>query len=350
MELLSIFLLSLIGLLQMNDTTELIFAGDAMQHGWQIRAAAQADGSYDYCECFSLIEDEIQQAHYAVVNLECPLGGRPYRGYPVFSSPDEYAKQLQLSGFDMLLTANNHCLDSGTAGLKRTISVLDEMGIAHIGTYSDESERMRRLPMIKDINGVKIAFLTYTYGTNGFPVRKPIIVDLIDRDLIKKDVEQAREVGAEMVCVCMHWGNEYEQLPSRSQLNLAQYLKELGVEMVIGSHPHVVQPMELQYDAHNGSGMVVAYSLGNFISNQNDLNGRGGAMAKIRLVRYDDCPAILDVIPNLVFCQKPLNKGDNYKLIPQNLMDSVRDDSKTTYEQFMLNTNKLFKKYNINID
>ena len=350
MELLSIFLLSLIGLLQMNDTTELVFAGDAMQHGWQIKAAAQADGSYDYSECFALLEDDIQKAHYAVVNLESPLGGKPYRGYPVFSSPDEYAKQLKLSGFDMLLTANNHCLDSGTAGLKRTISVLDEMGIAHVGTYCDETDRLQRLPMIKEINGVKIAFLTYTYGTNGFPVGKPVVVDLIDRDLIKNDVTRAREADAELVCVCMHWGNEYEQLPSKTQRNLAQYMKELGVELVIGSHPHVVQPMEMSFDAHKGSGMATVYSLGNFISNQNDLNGRGGAMVKIRLARYEDCPVVLDVMPKLVFCQKPLNKGENYKLIPQNLIDSVRVDSKRTFELFMSNTSDLFKKYNINID
>ena len=350
MELLSIFLLSLIGLLQMNDTTELVFAGDAMQHGWQVKAAAQADGSYDYSECFTLLEDDIQKAHYAVVNLECPLGGKPYRGYPMFSSPDEYAKQLKHSGFDMLLTANNHCLDSGIAGLKRTISVLDEMGVAHIGTYCDEADRLKRLPLIEDVNGIKIAFLTYAYGTNGFPVRKPIIVDLIDPDLIKKDVEQAREVGADMVCVCMHWGNEYEQLPSKSQRELVRYMKDLGVEMVIGSHPHVVQPMEMCYGEHNGVGMVTAYSLGNFISNQNDLNSRGGAMVKIRLTRYENYPVILDVIPKLFFCQKPLNKGDNYRLIPQNLIDSVRPDSKRKFEQFMLNTNVLFKKYNININ
>lgn len=350
MEMLSIFLLSLIGLLQMNDTTELVFAGDAMQHGPQINAAAQVDGSYDYSECFTLLEGDIKKAHYAVVNLECPLGGKPYKGYPVFSSPDEFARQLQLSGFDLLLTANNHCMDSGADGLKRTISVLDEMGVAHIGTYLSEAKRRDRLPMIKDINGLKVAFLTYTYGTNGFSVPKPVMVDMINRDLIRADVKQARDAGAEMICVCMHWGNEYEQLPSRYQRNLAQYMRELGVEMVIGSHPHVVQPMEMNYEAHNGSGMATVYSLGNFISNQNDLNSRGGAMVTVKLARYDGIPVVLDVEPELIFCQKPLYGKGNYTLIPQNLKDSVRVDSKRTFEQFMLNADNLFKKYNKNID
>lgn len=348
--MLSIFLLSLLGLLQMNDTTELVFAGDAMQHGPQLKAAAQADGTFDYSDCFSLLEDDIKSAHFAVVNLECPLGGEPYKGYPIFSCPDDFARQLKKSGFDLLLTANNHCMDSGGAGLKRTIKALDEMGVAHMGTYLNEKDRQERLPMIMEINGLKIAFLTYTYGTNGIPVPKLAIVDLIEENKIKNDVQTARENGAELVCVCMHWGNEYEQLPSVRQQKLAQRLEEMGVELVIGSHPHVVQPMELSYDSHNGTGMAIVYSLGNFISNQNDLNSRGGAMVTVKLAEYDNRPVVLDVKRELLFCQKPLYGKGNYKLIPCTKSDSVRADSKTTFEQFMRNAENLFRKHNKNID
>ena len=349
MELLSIFLLSLIGLLQMNDTTEVAFVGDAMQHGPQIQAA-RANGSYDYSNCFELLENDIRNANYAVANLECPLGGEPYRGYPLFSAPDECARQLKRSGLDMLITANNHCMDCGSRGVLRTISVLDTLGIAHVGTYSDGIDRVSRLPNIVDVNGIKMAFLAYTYGTNGIIPKAPVVVDLIKKERITEDVRNARQAGAEMVCACMHWGNEYEMLPSAYQREMAAFLKTIGVDMIIGSHPHVVQPMELDYMAGKGTGNLLVYSLGNFISNQNDLNSRGGAMVKVQLAKYDDIPVILDVKPILFFCQKPNANDRNYRLIPQNLGDSVRVESKKVFEQFMRNATDLFKRKNKNIN
>ena len=350
MELLSIMMLTLLGLLQMNDTTEVVFVGDAMQHGPQLRVAAQADGAFDYSDCFTLLEDEIKSADYAVANLECPLGGKPYRGYPLFSAPDDFAYQLQKSGFDLLLTANNHCMDAGRSGAERTIKVLDELNIGHVGTYSDAAEREKRLPYIVDVNGVKIAFLAYTYGTNGIPVKAPVVVDLIDEKLIATDVRKAREKGAEMVCACVHWGNEYELRPSKSQRQLAEVMKSEGVDLIIGSHPHVVQPMEVDFSANSGVGVATVYSLGNFISNQNDVNSRGGAMVKVLLARYDDRPVILGVKPSLFFCQKPFYGKGNYRLVPQNLTDEIRVDSKSTFELFMKNATRLFDKYNKNID
>lgn len=346
----SIFLLSLLGLLQMNDTTEIVFVGDAMQHGPQIRAAAKADGTFDYSECFTLVEDDIKNVDFAVANLECPLGGEPYRGYPAFSAPDAFARQLSESGFDLLQLANNHILDAKGAGVLRTIKTLDGFGIPHIGAYADASERAERLPYIADVNGMKIAFLSYTYGTNLFDASSSVVVDRINRDAIAEDARMARENGAEMVCACLHWGNEYELLPSKYQRSLADFLLTEGVDMIIGSHPHVVQPMEVDFSAGGGCGGVVAYSLGNFISNQNDLNSRGGAMVKVQLARYDDVPVVLGMSYKLFFCQKPSKRGENYKLIPQNFSDSVRVDSKRTFERYMLNTTDLLKKNNKNID
>ena len=350
MELLTIFMLSLLGLLQMNDTTEVVFAGDAMQHGRQIKAAQRADGSFDYTDCFTLLESDIKKADFAVVNLECPLGGAPYQGYPLFSCPDEFAKQLQTSGFDLLLTANNHCMDSGKKGAQRTVTTLDGMGVAHIGVYQDTAQRSKRVPYVTDVNGIKMAFLTYTYGTNGLTVKEPLVVDLIDEKVMATDIKKARAEGAEMVCVCMHWGNEYEKLPSKRQRELAEMMRSEGVDMIIGSHPHVVQPMEMNYAENAGAGHAVVYSLGNFISNQNDLDSRGGAMATVTIARYEDRPVILGVKPTLLFCQKSVGKKDNYMLIPQNQYAKVREDSKSTFEQFMSNAMKLFEKYNKNIE
>lgn len=350
MELLTIMMLSLLGLLQMNDTTEVVFVGDAMQHGPQLKAALQSDGSYDYTDCFTMLEEDIKSADFAVANLECPLGGKPYKGYPVFSCPDDFALQLQKSGFDLLLTANNHCMDSGKSGAERTVKALDDMGINHIGVYLNATERGKRLPYIADVNGIKMAFLTYTYGTNGMPVKAPLVVDLIDEKQIEADVRKARAEGAEMVCVCMHWGNEYEKMPSKRQRELREVMKNAGVDLIIGSHPHVVQPMEVDFSENRGVGLATVYSLGNFISNQNDLDSRGGAMARVTITRYNDRPVILGVKPTLFFCQKPLNGKGNYTLIPQNLGDRVRVDSKSTFEQFMNNATQLFEKYNKNIE
>lgn len=350
MELLSIFLLSLFGLLQMNDTTEMVFVGDAMQHGPQIKAATKTDGTYDYGECFTLVEDDIKSADYAVANLECPLAGKPYKGYPAFSAPDEYAQQLSETGFDLLQLANNHILDAYGKGVLRTIKTLDSIGIEHLGAYENEIERETKLPYVKDVNGIKIAFLSYTYGTNLYDSRTDVIIDRINRDLMAVDVKKARDAGAEIVCMCLHWGNEYELLPSKSQRSLTEFLQSIGVDLIIGSHPHVVQPMELEYSMNNGSGGLVVYSLGNFISNQNDINSRGGAMAKVLLTRYEDKPVLAGVSYKLFFCQKPSKKGENYKLIPQNFADSVRVDSKKAFAQYMYNTETLLKKNNKNID
>ena len=134
MKLLSILMLSLVSLLQSNQTVNLTFVGDAMQHAPQITAALQADGTYDYSPCFEYVKQDIAWADLAVVNLECPLGGKPYTGYPCFSAPDSYARQLRDVGFDLFLTANNHCLDRRDKGLVRTCQALDSLGIPHIGT------------------------------------------------------------------------------------------------------------------------------------------------------------------------------------------------------------------------
>ena len=349
MELLSILLLSLVGLLQMNDTTELAFVGDAMQHGAQIRAAAQEDGSYDYSPCFALVEKYIKDADYAVANLECPLGGKPYSGYPMFSCPDDYARHLNDTGFDLLVTANNHCLDCGDRGLKRTIEALDGMNIPHIGTYTDKAERAAKLPFICDIGGMRVAFLSYTYGTNGFSATTPVVIDFINKKQISADVADARRAGAELVCACMHWGNEYEMSPSAYQRDLADFLVSAGVDLIIGSHPHVVQPMEMRYAEKNARGAFVAYSLGNFISNQNDATSRGGAMVKVDVARYEDVPVVLGATYKLVFCQKPAGKGDNYRLFPQDMAEGVRTDSQNAFNVFMERTLKVLNKNNKNM-
>lgn len=263
MTLLHLLLLSFVSMLFGSEKADIVFAGDAMQHKAQIDAASRGGGVYDYSDCFKALSPYISDADYAVVNLETPLGGEPYSGYPCFSAPDSYLDALTDAGFDMMLTANNHTLDKRDRGLVRTLDKLDERNVTHLGTYRNAAERDSVLPMIVDIAGFKVGFLNYTYGTNGITLSSDAVVDYIDRDKMARDIARTRSCGAELVAVCVHWGLEYQLLPSPAQRQLADFLVEQGVDMIIGGHPHVIQPMEMRRRA-DGSNVVVVYSLGNF--------------------------------------------------------------------------------------
>lgn len=346
-QAITIFLLSLTQLLGLGQEISLLFAGDAMQHGPQIKAAHQYDGSYDYSSCFQYVEDDIKAADYAVINLECPLGGKPYGGYPSFSAPDEYAAQLKASGFDLFLTANNHCLDKRDAGLRRTIVTLDHLGIPHIGTYVSAKARTEQVPMIVDIKGLKMAMLSYTYGTNGIPVQGNVVVDYINRNRISADIDEARARGAKAICVNIHWGIEYQLLPVESQRSLADWLvEEKGVDLIIGGHPHVIEPMEIRHSSRFDKDVLLVYSLGNFISNQNGENSRGGAMVNVTLNVVSGTIATIKATYKLFFCQKPKQRGENYVLIPADRKDLIRTDSRQAFDIFMRNARNIFDKYN----
>lgn len=320
-----------------NDEAEIVFAGDAMMHQHQIDVAKNDRGGYDFSEYFSEIDEYIYSADYAVVNLETPVSTAPYTGYPQFNAPSEYLDALSHAGFDLFLTANNHTLDRRDHGLCNTIDSLDIRKLAHIGTYKNEDERDNALPFIRDINGIKVAFLNYTYGTNGIEPRKDVKVDYINLDLIKGDVEKSRENGAEFIFVCIHWGNEYQLLPHSSQKELAEYLWGLGVDAIIGSHPHVVQPIEFK------DGRLVVYSLGNFISNMKTKDTRGGAMVKVVLKRRPDgTVAIDDASYRLVFTEPP-SDGTNFRL---QWVDKSRDSRAKAFSE---SARKVYGKYNINV-
>jgi poly-gamma-glutamate synthesis protein (capsule biosynthesis protein) len=346
MSLLSILLLSVVSLLQSNHTVNLVFVGDAMQHAPQITAAQQPDGTYDYTPCFQYIEDDIQWADLAVVNLECPLGGKPYTGYPCFSAADSYAQRLKDVGFDLFLTANNHCLDRRDKGLVRTCQTLDSLHIPHIGTYRDQQERDRLVPYIVNVKGIKIAFLDYTYGTNGIPVQGNVIVNLLDQQQIERDIALARERGADAICVNLHWGIEYQLKPVAAQRTLADWLVSQGVDLIIGGHPHVVEPMEMRYSQEYDKNVLLVYSMGNFISNQSDIDTRGGAMVKVSMRLENGKPVIVEPRYKLFFVQKPVAHGENYVLIPEARPDLLRPDAKAEFTRFMQRTHDLVMSNN----
>ncbi|MDE7160687.1 MAG: CapA family protein [Muribaculaceae bacterium] len=332
---------------------DLLFAGDAMQHQAQLDIALrEGDGQrYDYSDCFSLIAPDITAADYAVVNLEVPLGGGPhYRGYPCFSAPDSFAEALRDAGFDMMLTANNHCLDSGDRAARRTLAALDSLGIDHIGTFHDAAQRERFVPFIKDIHGIRFAFLNYTYGTNGISPREGMEVALIDRDRMAREIKLAREAGAEMVVVTVHWGIEYVLLENANQRDLANFLIDQGVDMIIGGHPHVIQPMHIVHNDKTGKDVLVVYSLGNFISNMKTADTRGGALVKVRVERDEKGePVIRHAAYDTFFAAKPEGKGTNFKVYPSRLDTLIPPSQRGHWLLFDRNARRIFDIHNTSV-
>ncbi len=326
----------------------LLFAGDAMMHQLQIDVARQSDGSYSFDGYFDDIAPLIKEADYAVVNLETPAALGHFSGYPMFNSPDAYIDELKKAGFDMMLTANNHTLDRRDHGLIRTVDLLDAKELDHIGTYRNDAARDSIMPFIKDINGFQIGFLNYTYGTNGIDVQGNVVVDYIDREKIDRDIRQARNQGAELICVAVHWGQEYKLLPNSHQKSLADFLFEQGVDMVIGGHPHVIQPMEMRCSS-GGDNRFLVYSLGNFISNMKTKDTRGGAIARVHLTRDDFGKAIISSADyDLVFTVPGEKGGDNFRLVYADSCDDRRWISHA--RAFSSSAKNIFDNHNINVN
>ncbi len=268
------------------DTLTLMFIGDVMSHMPQVTAAQQEDGTYDYAPCYRFLAPYIASADICIANMEVPLAGAPYSGYPQFSCPDNMMSQLYEAGVDVFLTSNNHTCDKGAKGIRRTIQVMDSLGIPHVGTYLDSVDFQQRNPLIVEKNGFRIAILNYTYGTNGIPAPNPFIVNLLDSACIARDVARARELKADYIIVMPHWGIEYERHQNKKQMGYANYMYDCGADMVIGGHPHVVQPITLENKNQLGVPQrITAYSLGNFVSNQRKRYTDGGIIVQCQLVR-----------------------------------------------------------------
>lgn len=274
---------------QPNIVSTLAVCGDAMSHMPQTRDAYDSQaGAYDYKPMIRFAKPWIEQADYAVVNLETTFAGGPdYSGFPAFNTPDALGDALKDAGFDLVSTANNHCLDRGYDGMVRTLDVLDNLGLAHVGTYRSAVERAAQNGVhVADVGGIKVAFLSYTYGTNGIPLSKshPDTVNLLHTDYMSEaqvldtariadDLAAAEALSPDLIAVIVHWGVEYQTTQNEHQEEIADFLFDHGADVILGSHPHVLQPMETRTltdrDGTTHTGFV-CWSLGNFISSQND--------------------------------------------------------------------------------
>lgn len=263
-----------------SQEVSFLFMGDIMGHGPQIRSAYQnSEKKYNYDKVFEPLEDIISSVDFAVANLEVTLAGPPYMGYPQFSSPDELAEACKNNGMDVLVTANNHSCDRKNSGVIRTVEVLDSFKILHTGTFKDEKKRDQENLLILSKKGIKVGLLNYTYGTNGIPFSTPAYVNMLDSSLIKQDVINARKKKLDKLIVFVHWGYEYRDFPNSYQKKFNTFFNEIGVDVVIGSHPHVLQPMI--YNIENNKEFLTVFSLGNFVSNQRESRKDGGAMFRL---------------------------------------------------------------------
>ena len=289
---------------------KLAFCGDIVAHTGLNDQAKKSDGTYNYVSIFSGASDFVKNADYAVCTMETTFPDTTeYSGYPMFKTPADLAVSLKKLGIDMVNTASNHCMDSLLPGLVRTLDVLDKNGLDHVGTYRSQEERDANSGiLVKNINGVSFAFLSFTYGTNAIPVTDyPYCANIffkdylntltdIDYDRLKTDMAAARALNTDMIVVQMHWGNEYYTEPVDYQKELADLLFQQGADIIIGGHTHVPEPMELRRvkdDEGNEKTCFLVYSLGNFVSCQDD--------------KYTDLTAVLNID-----IQKNLDTGETY--------------------------------------
>ena len=316
----------------------LVFAGDLMAHTPMLTAARRmaakiADSAgFDFRPMFRHVAERFRRADYAVVNLETTLSRGHYSGYPCFRSPIQLAEAMADMGIDAAVTANNHCCDGGALGIATTVEVLDSLGIAHTGTFADSVDYKLNNPHYFKCRGISFALFSYTYGTNGLPVPKGRIVNLTDSVAMARDLLSAPTDSVDVRIVFIHWGNEYERRENPHQRMLSGFLHRHGADIVIGSHPHVIQPFEAD------STSVTIYSLGNFISNQQWRYSDGGLIATIDVEKRADSHPTYKATLEPVWVMRP-----DYTVIPVETGDTIQmpESLRRRYIEFLDDTRSL---------
>jgi poly-gamma-glutamate synthesis protein (capsule biosynthesis protein) len=265
---------------------DIVMIGDMLVHEGVYNSGRMADGTYNFDHLFTHIKDDVQSADIAIANQETILGGTQLglSAYPRFNSPQEIGDALVNAGFNVILHATNHVMDKGEMGVANTLNFWREKhpDIAVLGIHSNWDDYSEKNVYVYQKNELKFAILNYTYGTNGLsvPSGKEYMVDMLSEEKVKKDIEYAKTV-ADFIVVCPHWGTEYVMESSEYQRKWAQFFADNGVDLVIGTHPHVIEPVEYVTSTDGTKSTLVYYSLGNFVSNQDTVATMLGGMAKV---------------------------------------------------------------------
>jgi len=338
------------------EKLSLLFIGDIMGHDEQIWSAENREThTFNYDDVFRYIKPVISEADISIANFEVTLGGPPYMGYPQFSSPPALAAACKNAGIDYMVTANNHAADRGKSGIAGTINRLDSLGIPHTGTFLNSSSRDTLYPLMFEKNGISIALLNYTYGTNGINVPEPLIVNILEKNVITEDIKKARTKKPDITILFLHWGTEYDTVPSKIQTDLTEYFFSLGVDLIIGSHPHVLQKMVWSKQISGGKDGIVVYSMGNFVSNQRKPKTDGGAIVRIDFTKIDNQFKISDAGYYLTWVYTPIEKyRKKFFIIPCSQFENYPDffSKPAEYIQmkdYITGARSLLYKQNINI-
>ncbi|WP_147534714.1 CapA family protein [Bacillus marasmi] len=291
--------------------------GDILIHDWVYQDAA-VDQTYDFKPMLTNVKPFMTKPDYLIANQETILGGveMGLSSYPTFNSPQEVGDAFIDAGVDFVTTANNHSLDKGERGILAEIDYFNRVGLPYVGVFKDPQDQQTL--RIMNINGIKAAILSYTYGTNGIPIPngKEYLVNLIDQDKIKAEIKRAKQ-QADIVIMSMHWGNEYQRFPATLQKDLAQFLVNEGADIIFGHHPHVLQPMEWLTDPAGRRAFVI-YSLGNFLSGQmHDYKDIGG-LATIDVKKTVNTTGVKIELSNPSFLPTYVSnqKLQNYRVVP----------------------------------
>ena len=298
----------------------LVAFGDYMVHRPQINGAKTADG-FDFTGDFQYLKPYIEAADVAMINLETTLtdGAKGYTTFPLFASPIEIARDLKTVGFDVVSTANNHAYDTFGPGVETTYRALTDAGMDVVGTGENKAE-----PLIKTVNGMKIGFLSYTYGLNGNDgvmknSEKPEAVAVYSEEKADEDIKALKAAGVDAIVCFMHWGVEYVKEPTAEQKKQAAYLAKKGVDIIFGSHPHV--PLSTDYIVDGDRSTFVAYSMGNFVSNQrreymNTSRVETGQMVRAQLTKDKKGTRVTAFLPDALYVDKYWGDRLHFDVLP----------------------------------
>jgi len=334
-------------------------AGDAMSHMPIVKSVWDTSCKcYDYSDVFKYLSPLIRNSDIAFINYETTNGGKPYSGFPKFSGPDTLAWFLKSAGFNFFVNANNHSVDKGLYGINRTLDVFDRYKISHTGVFRDSNERIKTYPVILHQKGFKIAILNYTFSTNYIETPAPAIINKIDTVLIKSDLENALDSMPDAVLVLMHWGVEYQNEPGFEQKKIAGFLFRNGADAIIGSHPHVIQPVELINFSYKGkpkTGLVI-WSLGNFIANQRKRFRDGGIFVQFDIGRNIYTGKIkIDKISYIPFWLYKQTAPVKYYVLPISMFENdsttfnMNTKDKLSFKTFINDTRLHIERDTVNI-
>ena len=323
-------------LVELYDTISITFIGDVMQHGKQLKDALVGGAdpnlaeSYQYGYTFKYIEERLQQSDLAVANMEFPVGLTPYSGYPLFSAPETIIHQAQKSGIDLFLLANNHLFDKGKRGFMSTLDAYERAGAKYTGAYRSPQQQSDENPVMYNIKGIRVAFINFTYGTNGMPVPAPCTINLMDSTYVKETITKARNMGSDIIICLPHWGEEYMLTPSAHQKKWAKMMFREGADIIIGGHPHVPQSAEYS------SSKALFYSLGNYISNQTTPDYTQLEMMVTIHIRKNSYTGEATLLPpdiEYLWCFKKDEFAPHYTVVPVEDIVGKKYEVKDTFQR-----------------